>query len=85
MDLTQCNLSLDIQELVLVDIPVPDPTALKQAVTAELTRLFEVQGAPSALAHATRQHTVAAGRLEISASDQLGIEIAQAIYRGLGK
>jgi hypothetical protein len=40
MDLTQCTIELEIQELVLVGIPTHQQDALQQAIVSELHTLI---------------------------------------------
>ncbi|MEL6492485.1 MAG: hypothetical protein AAFQ95_21260 [Cyanobacteria bacterium J06621_3] len=82
------NLELEIQNIVLTDITVNDPLALKQEITLELNRLFQQEGIPNRLTQATHRPLVKGGPMETVQSpsmQQLGTNIAQAIYRGLGK
>lgn len=89
MDLNRCSIELEIQELVLVDVPVQDRQGLKASVSAELTRLLQTNGVPSSLIQATNRAAISTDAIAVSASanrpNQLGIEIAQAIYQGLGE
>lgn len=88
MDLNRCNVELEIQELVLVDVPVQDRPGLKASVSGELTRLFHVNGIPASLGQDMNRAAISTDPITVSASanqpNSLGIEIAQAIYRGLG-
>jgi hypothetical protein len=90
MDLTpvrrsQCNIELDIQEVVLVGVSVHQREELQQAIATELQRLFRQQGIPGSLAQATLVPHKDGGQVVPSSStDPLGAEIARAIYRGLG-
>lgn len=89
MDLTRYNVALEIQELVLVDLPVRNGPALKQTIVRELIRLIETQGIPSALlgpaaGKFTQQANVDTGQITVFGNSPLGVEIAQSIYRGLG-
>lgn len=80
-----CSVELSIQEIVLSDVSVKDPQLLKQTVSAELTRLFQSQGVPPTLSQRRHSPTLSAGAISVSpaGTNSLGIEIAQAIYRGL--
>ena len=49
------NLELEIQDIVLTDITVNDPQALKQEITLELNRLFQQEGIPICLSQATHR------------------------------
>lgn len=81
------DISLEIQELVLLDVPAPNRQILQQTVTTELTRLFQIQGVPQSLVQ-TGDCAVIQSDITINVDarpdNQLGLEIAQAIYRGLG-
>ncbi|GEM_PF-1571199 len=83
--LSKCNIELDIQELVLVGIPVQHRDELQQAIATELQRLFNQQGIPGSLMQATLIPPQDGGQVVLSSgTDCLSTEIAQAIYRGLG-
>ncbi len=88
MDLNRCNVELEIQELVLVDVPVQDRQGLKASVSVELTRLFQVNGIPGSLRQMTNRAAISTAPIAVSAQENqpnlLGVEIARAIYRGLG-
>ena len=90
------DISLDIQELVLIDVPDIDRQSLQQTVAAELTRLLQTQGVPqllsqtgTAVGEQLRQRAVIQSDITINIgawpTDRLGVEIAEAIYRGLGR
>lgn len=82
----QANVELTIQDIVLTGISVQDSQALKQTISAELSRLFQVQGVSAALMNAEHRPIIkgALPPLPATSTDRLGVEIAQAIYRGLG-
>lgn len=80
-----CSVDLSIQEIVLSDISIKDPQLLKQTVSAELTRLLHTQGVPPNLALQSHAPSLSAGSIAVNTTGtaSLGVEIAQAIYRGL--
>lgn len=80
------NIEIEIQELVLVDVPVADQTELQQVITAELVRLLQQRGIPGALTQATQVPLRQGADLSPSSSqaEPLGVEIAQSIYSALG-
>jgi hypothetical protein len=85
MDLTQCTIELEIQELVLVGIPTHQQDALQQAIVSELHTLITQRGIPEALTHATLVPQTDGGHITLSHDlPDLSRAIAQAIYRGLG-
>jgi hypothetical protein len=85
MDLTQCSIELEIQDLVLVGIPVHQCDALQQAIVGELHALLTQHGIPSTLTQATQVPQTDGGQITLARdTPDLSRAIAQAIYRGLG-
>lgn len=85
MDLTQYSVELEIQELVLVGIPIHQQDALQQAIVSELQTLITQRGIPAALTQATLVPQTDGDSIPLSPdTTDLSRAIAQAIYRGLG-
>ena len=84
------NINLHIERLVLDGVPVArgGEPLVRAAVEAELARLLAADGlAPSLLAGAALPH-LRGGELQLagaSDSNQLGRQIARAVYGGIGR
>ncbi|MGN9806528.1 hypothetical protein [Micromonospora sp. L32] len=71
------NIEVDVRELVLTGVEVPDPAALATAVTAALTRLLTDRGLP--------RSAPAPGPLRARPDADLPAALAEAIWAGLGR
>jgi hypothetical protein len=83
------NISLHIQRIILegINLPVHQRPALQAAVTAELTRMLAEGGLTPDLTVGGALTFVRANDLQIPTGDnptQLGNQIAQSVYSGIG-
>ena len=81
------DVELRIGELVIDGVAITDHVALGAAVEVELSRLIAEGGVPASLAGGAALNTVDAGRITIlrgGDASAVGVQIAQAVYRGLG-
>jgi hypothetical protein len=87
MDLKPAQIRLHIGELVMNGVPVSDPDALGDAIRGELTRLLSAGALPAALADSLQIPSLNAGALRVTSSQPrvLGMQVAQAVHRSLGK
>jgi hypothetical protein len=84
------NIKLHIDHLILDGITVPHSRRhlLRASVQSELTRLFAEGGVSPSLANGTAVPQVSATGIQLSGSNdsvQLGRQIAQSVYGGIGK
>jgi len=80
----QANLELNIEKLILPDLPPRQRARVAAAIEQELSRLWTAQGLPpgvtgDALALNATSIQVAAGLTP----DAMGIQVAQSIYQSL--
>jgi hypothetical protein len=78
---------LHIDELVLTGVAPADRYAIGEAIELELARLFAEEGAPSWRRSLEVDH-LNAGEVQLQAGSHprvTGVQLAQAIYRGLLK
>ncbi|WP_242038025.1 hypothetical protein [Tolypothrix sp. FACHB-123] len=79
------NINLHIEQLILegLDIPRSQRELLQATVEAELARLLSTEGLPTGW-----QSSVSIPPIEVTPSSnttQMGQQIAQAVYRGMGQ
>lgn len=82
------TIELHIEELVLHGFPPTDRHALGDAVEHELARLLAEQGLPHWLASGGGLARVDGGKFDVAPGaqpDGIGAQVAQAVFRGLGK
>ena len=83
------NIELHIERLVLEGIDTPPGRAeqLREGVSAELTRLLRDGGFADTVLHggAVARVRAPSARLSASGPDQLGRQLADAIYGGIGR
>lgn len=82
------SVELHIEELVLQGFASEDRYRVGEAIQRELTRLLIEQGAPTAITHDGEIAQPNRGAFEIrgaSHSGTIGMQLAKAIYEGLGK
>ena len=83
------NIKLHIERLVLdgVNIAPGQRHVLQASVETELTRLLTVGGLSPSLAQGTALPRISAGGIQLTAGNnptQLGQQIAQSVYGGIG-
>ena len=86
MSETRPNVDLHIERLVLDGFAGLDRAALGAAVEAELTRLVAAHGVSPGLAGGGHTPHVDGGRISSgpgASAAALGVQVAQAVYRGL--
>ncbi|MBC8028994.1 MAG: hypothetical protein H7Z16_02695 [Pyrinomonadaceae bacterium] len=79
---------LDIEELVLQGFDPANRYAIGDALERELTRLSSEQGSPIAATEDVEIAHVNGGAIDVkpgSSAEAIGIQLARAIYGGLGK
>jgi hypothetical protein len=85
--MTLGNINLHIDELVLHGFAASERYRIAEALEHELKRLLSDQGIPSAL-HADQEIAhLHGGTFEVSSNakaEMIGIQVARAIYGGLG-
>jgi len=82
------NVRLRIDELVLDGFPPGDRYRIAAAVEAELARLFAEQGTPPGVANRDAMPVVDGGSFDVvpnARPHQIGAQVAQAVYGGLGR
>ena len=82
------NIELHIEKLVLSGFAPGDRYRIGAAVERELTRLFTERGLPPALARGSAAARIEGGAFDVvsgSRPDQIGVQVAQAVYRGFGQ
>ena len=84
------NINLHIERLVLDGVPVAQgrEPVVRAAVEAELTRLLAADGLASDLAAGGALPRIQAGEIQLAGADnseQLGRQIARAVYGGIGR
>jgi hypothetical protein len=85
------RLNIHIQRLVLdgIDIPPSQQGALQEEVQAELSRLLAADGLAPRLLSGGALSRVRGGSIQLAGGEsdptQLGQQVAQAIYGGLGR
>lgn len=85
---SHASLELHIGELVLDGFPALDRAQLGAAIQQELSRLCAERGVPASLGQAGQVASLDGGEflMEPGATAQvIGSQIAQAVYRGLGR
>ncbi|MBZ4400711.1 hypothetical protein OWM54_07380 [Myxococcus sp. MISCRS1] len=83
---TPRHICLHIDELVLHGVPASHREQVGEAVRVELTRLLTERGLPQGLSGAVPR--VDAGAIHTrphAAPQSLGVQVAQAVYAGLGQ
>ncbi len=86
--MTQRNIELHIEELVLHGFPPTDHHRICEAVRTELARQLAEHGAPKPLARGGRISQLDAGSFDVtpgSGADTVGIQVAQSVYRRLNR
>ena len=84
--MTQRNIELEIEQLVLHGFSPDDQHRISEAVRAELTRQLAEQDTPKSLARDGRISQLDAGSFDVtpdSRADTMGIQVAQSVYQGL--
>ena len=84
--MTQRNIELEIELLVLHGFSPTDRQRVGEAVRNELTRQLAEQGAPKSLERGGRISQLDAGSFDVtrgSTADTVGIQVAQSVYQGL--
>lgn len=82
------QLEVLIEQLVLHGVAPGDRQLIGAAVQQELTRLFAEQGVPRLLMQGGAIDRLDGGRLEVVAGAEpegMGVQIAQAVYRGMNQ
>jgi hypothetical protein len=82
------NVELYVEELVLDGFSPPDRYRIGQAVEQELGRLFAERGAPPSLTRDGEISRLDGGTFEAkpgSGVAAIGVQVAQAVYGGLGR
>lgn len=85
---SQRSVELHIEELVLNGCAPADRYTIGEAVERELTRMLIEQGAPPAIARDVEIAHLNAGAINVkpgARAEATGIQLARAIYGGLGK
>jgi hypothetical protein len=83
--MTQPNIELHIEELVLHGFAPKDRYLIGEAIQHELTRLFAEQGVPAFLAQNAEIARLDGGSFNVPAgtkTETIGAQVAQAVYRG---
>ncbi len=81
------NVELHIEELVLRGFAPGERHRIGEAVERELVRLLDEQGVPPSLGRGSGIERLDGGAFEVahgSKSEAVGVQVAQAIYGGLG-
>jgi hypothetical protein len=81
------NVELHIEELVLRGFAPGDRYCVGDAMERELARLLAERGTPPSLARGSGIERLDGGAFEVahgSKSEAVGVQVAQAIYGGLG-
>ena len=84
--MTQRNIELEIEQLVLHGFSPTDRDRIAEAVRTELTRQLAEHGAPKSLERGGRIGQLDAGAFDVkpnSGADTVGIQVAHSIYKGL--
>lgn len=84
------NINVNIERLILegVSIPVSQRPLLQAAVEAELARLLTADGLASSWEKGGAVPSLSAGVIQLNSDinpTQLGQQIAQSVYRGMGQ
>jgi hypothetical protein len=84
------NITISIERLILDGVPVPRRyrPQLQAAIEEELARLLAVDGMAAHLQSGGVLSRVSGGEVQLQGKDdpvQLGRQIAQAVYRGIGQ
>ncbi|MBE9472852.1 MAG: hypothetical protein IMY75_12175, partial [Chloroflexi bacterium] len=77
---------LHIEKLILHGFAPGDRPRIGAALTAELARILAEQGVPQSLAQSGDIPRLDGGRFEVglgSGAEEIGTQVAQALYRGL--
>jgi hypothetical protein len=81
------NIELQIEELVLHGFSPGDRYHIGQVVEHELGRMFAERGAPPSLTRSDEIPSLEGGTFKVkpgSRVEEIGAQVAQAVYRGLG-
>ena len=84
--MTQRNIELEIEQLVLHGFSPTDQHRIGEAVRTELTRQLAQHGAPKSLVRGGRIGQLDAGAFDVtpgSTADTVGVQVAQSVYQGL--
>jgi hypothetical protein len=84
----QRSVELHIEELVLDGFSPADRHAVGEAVERELARLLTEQDGPTAITQSIERDHLNVGAISLppgSKAEATGVQLARAIYRGLGK
>lgn len=82
------NIELHIEELVLYGFAPAGRQHIREAVEREVARLLAEQGIPPGLAQGSEMARLDGGAFVVapgSKPETVGVQIAQAIYRGLSR
>ncbi|QSJ19372.1 hypothetical protein JYQ62_12000 [Nostoc sp. UHCC 0702] len=85
---TTPNIELEIAELILHGFAPGDRDRISEALQQELTRLLTVQGIPAPVSENCHLPSLNLGCLHLHPGinpEKIGIQLAQAIYGGLGE
>ena len=86
--MTQPNIEVDIEELVLHGFPPGDRHRIGEALERELGRLLAERGATSELASGGEVAGLDGGTFSVEQGarpEAIGAQIAHAVFRGLGR
>lgn len=84
--MTQRNIELEIEQLVLHGFSPTDRHRIGEAVRTELTRQLAENGVAKLLARGGRIRQLVAGSFDVtpgSGADTVGIQVARSVYQGL--
>jgi hypothetical protein len=84
------NINLHIERLILDGLPIEarQGAVMKEAIEAELTRLLEAKGLSTSLQSGGTMSNLPASSIRINPEKnaaQIGQQIGQAVYGGIGK
>jgi len=83
--MSSLDLELNIEELVLHDLPGADRDLIAQAVQRELERLFVERGIPPSLEGGGEVARLDGGNFEArpgSSAEEIGTQVARSLYGG---
>jgi len=82
------RIELNIEELVLHGFSPGDRYRIGEAVEQELSRMFADQGVPQSLERGREIANMDGGAFEVATGSRaqvVGVEVAKAVYGGLGR
>lgn len=85
--MTSPRIELHIDEIVLHGVATGDRHAIAEDVQLELTRLLQERGVPSGLGRGARVGREDGESFRVSGAEStaMGVQVAEAIYRSLGR